>query len=130
MKPYLCNFADAYILVPGNITVEGGDANTNAAFKNCHPFTKGKIHLNDTHVDESDNLDFIMNMYNLIEYSDNYSILLLLCINLKDKNSSSIMGGSNTVCKKYFPLPFNPLTNAPPPCSIPTKRKQSIINFT
>ena len=55
------------------MTVVGGDENTRAAFKNCHPFIKGKIHLNDTHVDESDNLDLIMNMYNLIEYSDNYS---------------------------------------------------------
>ena len=73
VKPYLCAYADAYILVTGNITVIGGNANTKAAFKNCHPFIKVKIHLNDTHVDESDNLDLIMNMYNLIEYSDNYS---------------------------------------------------------
>ena len=72
-KPYLCDYADAYILVTGNITVIGGDANTKAAFKNCHPFIEGKVHLNDTHVDESGNLDLIMNMYNLIEYSDNYS---------------------------------------------------------
>ena len=73
VKPYLYDYADAYILVTGNITVIGGDANTKAAFKNCHPFIKGKIHLNDTHVDESGNLDLIMNMYNLIEYSNNYS---------------------------------------------------------
>ena len=41
--------------------------------KNCRPFNKGEIHLNDTHDDESDNLGLLMNMYNLIEYSDNYS---------------------------------------------------------
>ena len=51
----------------------GGNANTKAAFKNCHPFTKSKIHLNDKHVEDADNLDLIMNMYNLIEYSDSYS---------------------------------------------------------
>ena len=73
VKPFLCDYADAYILVTRKITVEGGNANTKAAFKNCHLFTKGKIHLNDTHVDELDNLDLIMNMYNLIEYSDKYS---------------------------------------------------------
>ena len=73
VKPFLCDYADAYILVTRKITVEGGNANTKAAFKNYHLFTKGKIHLNDTHVDESDNLDLIMNMYNLIEYSDKYS---------------------------------------------------------
>ena len=42
------------------------------AFKNCHPFIKCKINLNEEHVEDSDNLDIIMNMYNLIEYSDNY----------------------------------------------------------
>ena len=73
VKPFLCDYADAYILVTGDITVVGGDVDTKVAFKNCHPFIKGKIHLNDMHVDESDNLDIIMNMYNLIEYSDNYS---------------------------------------------------------
>ena len=69
----MCDYADAYILVTGDITVAGGDGNTKVAFKKCHPFVKSKIHLNDVHVEESDNLDIIMNMYNLIEYSDNYS---------------------------------------------------------
>ena len=67
------DYSDAYILVTSDITAVGGCDDTKIAFKNCHPFTKGKINLNDTHVDESDNLDLIMNMYNLIEYSDNYS---------------------------------------------------------
>ena len=73
VKLFFCDYAYAYVLVTGDITVVGGIVNTKAAFKNCHLFTKGKIHLNDTHVDELDNLDLIMNMYNLIEYSDNYS---------------------------------------------------------
>ena len=73
VKPFLCDYADAYISVTGNITVEGVDNNTKAAFKNYYPFIKGKINLNNTHVDESDNLDLIMNMYFLMEYSDNYS---------------------------------------------------------
>ena len=72
-KPFLCDYADAYILVTGNITVEGGDANTKVALKSFHPFVKAEIHLNDEHVEDSDNLDIIKNMYNLIEYSDNYS---------------------------------------------------------
>ena len=72
-KPFLVDYADAYILVTSNITVVGGDNNTSAAFKNCHPFTRSEIHLNDEHVETADNLDLIMNVYNLIEYSDNYS---------------------------------------------------------
>ena len=73
IKSDLCDFSDTYILVTGNITVTGGDANTRVAFKNCALFTKSITHINDEHVDNADNLDIIMPMYNLIEYSDNYS---------------------------------------------------------
>ena len=44
VKPFLCDYADAYILVTGDITVVNGAANTNVAFKNCHPF------LNQTYI--------------------------------------------------------------------------------
>ena len=40
IKSNLCDYSDAYILVTGDITAAGGDANTKAAFKNCAPFTK------------------------------------------------------------------------------------------
>ena len=73
IKSNLCDYSDAYILVTGNITATGGDANTRVAFKNCAPFTKCITHINDEHVDNADNLDIIMPMYNVIEYSDNYS---------------------------------------------------------
>ena len=73
IKSNLCDYSDAYILVTGDITATGGDANTRVAFKNCAPFTKCITHINDEHVDNADNLDIIMPMYNLIEYSDNYS---------------------------------------------------------
>ena len=73
IKSNLCDYSDAYILVTGNITATGGDANTRVAFKNCALFTKCKTHINDEHVDNADNLDILIPMYNLIEYSDNYS---------------------------------------------------------
>ena len=41
--------------------------------KNCAPFTKCVTHINNEHVDGANNLDIIMPMYNLIEYSDKYS---------------------------------------------------------
>ena len=69
----MCDYADAYILVTGNITVHNGNVNSKVPFRNCHPFTKSEIHLNDEYVETADNLDLITNMYNLIEYSDNYS---------------------------------------------------------
>ena len=56
-----------------DIKVTGVAANTDVAFKNCAIFTRSVIHLNDEDIDTSDNLDIIMPMYNLIEYSDNYA---------------------------------------------------------
>ena len=73
IKSSLCDYSDAYILVTGNITATGGDANTRVAFKNCASFTKCITHINDEYVDNADNLDIIMLMYKLIECSDNYS---------------------------------------------------------
>ena len=73
IKSSLCDYSDAYVLVTGNITAVGNDANTKVAFKNCAPFMKCVTHINDEHVDNADNLDIVMPMYNLIEYSDNYS---------------------------------------------------------
>ena len=73
LKPKLCNYADAYILVDGTIrAVNAADANTRLALKNCAPFTKCNLEINDEHVDTAENLDIVMPMYNLIEYSDNY----------------------------------------------------------
>ena len=73
IKSNLCDYSDAYVLVTGSITATDGNANTRVAFKNCAPFTKCITHINDEHVDNIDNFDIIMAMYNLIEYSDNYS---------------------------------------------------------
>ena len=73
IKPNLCDYSDAYILVIGHIIVEGGDSNTDVAFKNCAPFTKCITHINDENLETAENLDIIMPMYNLLEYSENYS---------------------------------------------------------
>ena len=73
IKSSLCDYSDAYILVTEDITATGGDDNIKAAFKNCAPFMKCKTHTKNEHIDTADNLDIVMPMYNLIEYSDNYS---------------------------------------------------------
>ena len=72
LKPNLCDYAEAYILVDGTIRAEAGDAATRLALKNCVPFTKCNLEINDEHVDTAENLDIAMPMYNLTEYSDNY----------------------------------------------------------
>ena len=69
----LCDYSDAYILVTGNINVTGGDANTKVAFKNCAPFRKCRTEINETFVDDAKHINIAMPMYNLVEYSDNYS---------------------------------------------------------
>ena len=75
LKPNLCDHADAYILVDGAIRAAAANAATRLALKNCAPFTKCNLEINDEHVDTAENLDIVMPMYNLIEYSDNYQDL-------------------------------------------------------
>ena len=72
LKPNLCDYAEAYILVDGTIRAAAANANTRLALKNCAPFTKCNLEINDEHVDTAENLEIVMPMYNLIEYSDNY----------------------------------------------------------
>ena len=61
IKPNLCDYSDTYILVTGDIKVAGIAANTNVAFKNCSTFTRCVTHMNDEHIETSENLDIIMN---------------------------------------------------------------------
>ena len=73
LKPNLCDYAKAYILVDGTIRAANAvNNNTRLALKNCAPFTKCNLEFNDEHVDTAENLDTVTPMYNLIEYSDNY----------------------------------------------------------
>ena len=72
LKPNLCDYAEAYILVDSTIRVANALNTTRLALKNCAPFTKCNLEINDEHVDTAENLDIVMPMYNLIEYSDNY----------------------------------------------------------
>ena len=81
LKPSLCDYNDAYILVKRTITVNNTAAadadvnNTNEKiiFKNYAPFTNCISEINNTHLDNAKDLDIVMPMYNLTEYSDNYS---------------------------------------------------------
>ena len=71
LKPNLYDYAEAYISVDGTIRAANATNATRLASKNCAPFTKCNLEINDEHVDTAENLDIIMPMYNLIEYSDN-----------------------------------------------------------
>ena len=83
LKFSLCDYSDAYILVKEKITITGAGADAAArqaderdkgvAFKNCAPFTSCKSHINNVEIDYCQDIDTVMSMYNLIEYSDNYA---------------------------------------------------------
>ena len=74
LKSSLCDYSDAYILVKGKITITGeGDERDKGAFKNCAPFTACISNINNIEIDNCQDIDIIMPMYNLIEYSDNYA---------------------------------------------------------
>ena len=74
-------YSDAYILVKGTIAVnntiaadaDANNTNKKVIFKNCAPFTNCISEINNTQVDYATDNDIAMPMYNLIEYSDNYS---------------------------------------------------------
>ena len=80
LKSSLCDYSDAYILVKGTISVNNTVAADTAVsngdkkviFKNCTPFTNCISEINNTQVDNAKDIDIVMAMYNLIEYSDNY----------------------------------------------------------
>ena len=77
----LCDYSDVYILFKRNITVNNTAAagaaanNTNkkVVFKNCASFTNCISKINNKDIDNAKYIDIVMPMYNLIEYSDNYS---------------------------------------------------------
>ena len=72
IKSSLWDYSDAFILVTGNITITA-DNDTDVAFKDCAKFSTCKTVINDVFVDEANHIYIAMLMYNLIEYSDNYS---------------------------------------------------------
>ena len=81
LRSSLCDYSDAYILVKGNISVNNNvgagaganNINKKVIFKNCAPFTNCISKINNTQIDNAEYIDIVMPMYNLIEYSDNYS---------------------------------------------------------
>ena len=83
LKSSLCDYSDAYVIVQGTITITGRGADAAArqadeidkgvSFKNCAPFINCISEINNTQIDNAKDIDIVMPMYNLIEYSDNYA---------------------------------------------------------
>ena len=83
LKSILCDYSDAYILVSGTIITTGAgtdgaakrfnERNKRVTFENCAPFADCISEINNTQIDNTKYIDVVMPVYNLMEYSDNYS---------------------------------------------------------
>ena len=81
IRSCLCDFSDTYILVKATITVanttaKGADPNNRnkkVIVKNLAPFNDYISEINNKKADHAKDSDVVMAMYNLIEYSDDYS---------------------------------------------------------
>ena len=81
LRSSLYDYSDAYILVKGNTSVNntaGAGATANNTDKkvsitNYAQFTRCIRKINSTQTDNAEYIDIVMPMYNLIEYTDNYS---------------------------------------------------------
>ena len=80
LKSSLYDYSDAYILVKVTIAVnntaaadaDANNTNKKVIFKNCAPFTNCIIEINNTQVDHANDIDVIVPLYNLLEYSPAY----------------------------------------------------------
>ena len=83
LRSNLCDYADAYILVKGTITITGAgnddaikqadERGKGVTFKYYAPFTKCISTINNTDIDNAEDINIVMAMYNIIVYSNNYS---------------------------------------------------------
>ena len=75
LRSDLSDYSDAYIVVKGNMTVTNPDItkrNNEVAFENNAPFINCISKINDEKIDNAEDLDVLMLMYNLLEYNKNY----------------------------------------------------------
>ena len=83
LRSNLCDYSDAYILLKGTIMVTAPGANNGAnnirdkrnrpvILKNNAPFVSCITRINGELIEDADDLDIVMPMYNLLEHSKNY----------------------------------------------------------
>ena len=88
-----CDYADAYILVNGTITVTANAGannirdkkNRKLILKNNAPFVSCITRINGELIEDADDLDVVMPMYNLLEYSKNYRKTIGSLYNYRDE---------------------------------------------
>ena len=111
LRSSLCDYSDAYILVKGTATVtenEHGDKqNRPLILKNNAPFVSCMTKINNEFIEDADDLDIVMPMYNLLEYSKNYRKTIGSLYNyyrdeLSDDNDNDNFGNIKVVNSETF----------------------------
>ena len=98
LRSHLCDFSDAYAVVKGTITVvrpNNAKKKKAVAFKNNEPFIDCIPKTNYVKIDNAEDLDVVMPMYNVLEYSKNYKKKTTTC----------------SLCNYYRDKPSNPLSS-------------------
>ena len=111
LRSNICDYSDAYILVNGTITVTGNHPrdrqNRPLILKNNAPFVSCITRINGELIEDADDLDIVMPMYNLLEYSKNYRKTIGSSYNyyrdeLSDDNDNDNFGNIKVVNSKVF----------------------------
>ena len=78
----LCDYADAHILINGTIEVNGNNPsdrqNRPLILKNNAPFISCITKINNELIEDTEDLDIVIPMYNLLEYSKNYKNYIII----------------------------------------------------
>ena len=95
LRSDLCDYFDAYVLVKGTITITDQNNNDNfdrrLTLKNNGPIISCISKINGELVENEEDLDIVIRMYNLLEYSKNYEKLQDLCLIITKMNQKIIM---------------------------------------
>ena len=116
LRSNLCDYSDAYILVKGTITVNGIvngaenkilRRNRPLILKNNAPFISCMTKINNEFIEDADDLDILIPMYNLLEYSKNYKKTIGSLCNyyrdeLSDDNNPNNFPNTNVVNSSAF----------------------------
>ena len=116
LRSDLCDYSDAYILVKGTITVNGVvngaeneilRRNRPLILKDNAPFVSCMTKINNEFIEDADDLDIVILMYNLLEYSKNYRKTIGSLYNyyrdeLSDDNNPNNFPNTNVVNSNTF----------------------------
>ena len=114
LRSDLCDYSDAYILVKGTIIVTANGDNNNAdnirdkrnrplISKNNAPFVPCITRINGELIEDTDDLDIAMPMYNLLEYRKNYRKTIGSFYNYyRDEVGGNANNNDNTVNSNTF----------------------------